>query len=52
MSATKRIIVFGGNGFVGSRICRAAVARNWDVTSIRYVPVSGFGSQIHHEASS
>ncbi|KAK4115350.1 NAD(P)-binding protein [Canariomyces notabilis] len=34
MSATKRIIVFGGNGFVGSRICRAAVARNWDVTSI------------------
>ncbi|GAB1320449.1 hypothetical protein MFIFM68171_10659 [Madurella fahalii] len=34
MSATKRIIVFGGNGFLGSRICRAAVARNWDVTSV------------------
>ncbi len=37
MSATKRIVVFGGNGFLGSRICRAAVARNWDVTSVRYV---------------
>ncbi|KAL2181588.1 uncharacterized protein P884DRAFT_234442 [Thermothelomyces heterothallicus CBS 202.75] len=34
MSATKRIIVFGGNGFLGSRICRAAVARKWDVTSV------------------
>ncbi|KAK3295886.1 uncharacterized protein B0H64DRAFT_158134 [Chaetomium fimeti] len=34
MSATKRIVVFGGNGFLGSRICRAAVARNWDVTSV------------------
>ena len=35
MSAPKRIVVFGGNGFLGSRICRAAVARNWDVTSVR-----------------
>ncbi|KAL2201222.1 hypothetical protein P885DRAFT_25523 [Corynascus similis CBS 632.67] len=34
MSATKRIVVFGGNGFLGSRICRAAVARKWDVTSV------------------
>ncbi|KAK4123463.1 NAD(P)-binding protein [Parathielavia appendiculata] len=34
MSATKRIVVFGGNGFLGSRICRAAVARDWDVTSV------------------
>ncbi|KAH6624801.1 hypothetical protein B0J18DRAFT_450005 [Chaetomium sp. MPI-SDFR-AT-0129] len=34
MSATKRIVVFGGNGFLGSRICRAAVSRNWDVTSV------------------
>ncbi|KAK4239783.1 isoflavone reductase IRL [Achaetomium macrosporum] len=34
MSAAKRIVVFGGNGFLGSRICRAAVARNWDVTSV------------------
>ncbi|KAK0736963.1 hypothetical protein B0T21DRAFT_330676 [Apiosordaria backusii] len=33
-SATKRLIVFGGNGFLGSRICRSAVARNWDVISI------------------
>ncbi|KAK8115064.1 nad dependent epimerase dehydratase family protein [Apiospora kogelbergensis] len=34
MSATKRIIVCGGNGFLGSRICKYAVARGWDVTSI------------------
>ncbi|AEO69205.1 54fec148-4afa-4a0b-a808-0da9dc7605ee [Thermothielavioides terrestris] len=34
MSATKRLVVFGGNGFLGSRICRAAVARDWDVTSV------------------
>ncbi|KAL2260397.1 hypothetical protein VTK26DRAFT_5603 [Humicola hyalothermophila] len=34
MAATKRIVVFGGNGFLGSRICRAAVSRNWDVTSV------------------
>ncbi|QIW94788.1 hypothetical protein AMS68_000306 [Peltaster fructicola] len=30
----KRIVVCGGNGFLGSRICKAAVARNWEVTSI------------------
>ena len=35
MSA-KRIIVCGGNGFLGSRICKYAVARGWQVTSIRY----------------
>ncbi|KAK6864247.1 hypothetical protein PG990_006317 [Apiospora arundinis] len=34
MSAAKRIIVCGGNGFLGSRICKYAVARGWDVTSI------------------
>ncbi|CAL3970664.1 unnamed protein product [Diplocarpon coronariae] len=34
MSATKKIVVCGGNGFLGSRICRSAVARGWDVTSI------------------
>jgi len=35
MSATaKRLVVCGGNGFVGSRICKHAVARGWDVTSI------------------
>ncbi|KAI1417826.1 NAD(P)-binding protein [Hypoxylon sp. FL1857] len=33
MSA-KRLIVCGGNGFLGSRICKYAVARGWDVTSI------------------
>ncbi|QSZ31354.1 hypothetical protein DSL72_000919 [Monilinia vaccinii-corymbosi] len=34
MSATKRLVVCGGNGFLGSRICKSAVARGWDVTSI------------------
>ncbi|KAI0879563.1 NAD(P)-binding protein [Hypoxylon argillaceum] len=34
MSATKRIVVCGGNGFLGSRICKNAVRRGWDVTSI------------------
>ena len=37
-AAKKKIVVCGGNGFLGSRICKAAVARNWDVTSIRYLP--------------
>ncbi|CAG8976771.1 hypothetical protein HYALB_00008429 [Hymenoscyphus albidus] len=32
--ATKRIVVCGGNGFLGSRVCKSAVARGWDVTSI------------------
>ncbi|ORY69532.1 NAD dependent epimerase/dehydratase [Pseudomassariella vexata] len=32
--AAKRIIVCGGNGFLGSRICKFAVSRGWDVTSI------------------
>lgn len=35
--AAKKIVVCGGNGFVGSRICKYAVARGWNVTSIRYV---------------
>ncbi|KFA68826.1 hypothetical protein S40285_01131 [Stachybotrys chlorohalonatus IBT 40285] len=34
MSAAKRLVVCGGNGFLGSRICKYAVARGWDVTSI------------------
>ncbi|KOS21308.1 Uncharacterized protein ESCO_006761 [Escovopsis weberi] len=34
MSAAKKVIVCGGNGFLGSRICKHAVARGWDVTSI------------------
>ncbi|KIX05826.1 uncharacterized protein Z518_03798 [Rhinocladiella mackenziei CBS 650.93] len=33
-AAKKKVVVAGGNGFLGSRICRAAVARGWDVTSI------------------
>ncbi|KAB8069443.1 hypothetical protein BDV29DRAFT_50878 [Aspergillus leporis] len=32
--ATKRVVVAGGNGFLGSRICRSAVARGWSVTSL------------------
>ncbi|KAI1368502.1 NAD(P)-binding protein [Xylaria arbuscula] len=34
MSAGKRLVVCGGNGFLGSRICKNAVQRGWDVTSI------------------
>lgn len=30
----KRIVVCGGNGFLGTRICKVAVTRGWDVTSI------------------
>ncbi|KUI60746.1 hypothetical protein VP1G_07965 [Cytospora mali] len=32
--AAKKLVVCGGNGFLGSRICKFAVARGWDVTSI------------------
>lgn len=32
--ASKRVVVAGGNGFLGSRICKAAVARGWSVTSL------------------
>ncbi|KAK1750736.1 isoflavone reductase IRL [Echria macrotheca] len=34
MSAPKKLVVCGGSGFLGSRICRAAVSRGWDVISI------------------
>ncbi|OJD28066.1 hypothetical protein ACJ73_00522 [Blastomyces percursus] len=34
MVATKRIVVAGGSGFLGSRICKSAVARGWDVVSL------------------
>ncbi|ODA78816.1 hypothetical protein RJ55_06200 [Drechmeria coniospora] len=34
MSAAKRLVVCGGSGFLGSRICKYAVARGWDVTSV------------------
>ncbi|KAI9710782.1 MAG: hypothetical protein M1828_002124 [Chrysothrix sp. TS-e1954] len=34
-SAVKRkLVVCGGNGFLGTRICKAACQRGWDVTSI------------------
>ncbi|KAL2213534.1 NAD dependent epimerase/dehydratase family protein [Sarocladium strictum] len=33
-SVAKKLVVCGGNGFLGSRICKYAVARGWDVTSI------------------
>lgn len=33
-TVSKKIVVCGGNGFLGSRICKAAIARGWDVTSI------------------
>ncbi|KAK3375240.1 hypothetical protein B0H63DRAFT_272719 [Podospora didyma] len=33
-AAAKKIVVCGGTGFLGSRICRAAVSRGWDVTSL------------------
>ncbi|PLN86327.1 putative NAD dependent epimerase/dehydratase [Aspergillus taichungensis] len=32
--ATRRVVVAGGNGFLGSRICKSAVARGWSVTSL------------------
>ena len=32
--ARKKLVVCGGTGFLGSRICRAAAARNWTVTSL------------------
>ncbi|OAK94044.1 NAD(P)-binding protein [Phaeosphaeriaceae sp. SRC1lsM3a] len=33
-AAKKKLVVCGGNGFLGSRICRAASHRGWSVTSI------------------
>ncbi|MCJ1384705.1 hypothetical protein MMC17_007823 [Xylographa soralifera] len=32
--AKKKIVVAGGNGFLGSRICKSAAARGWDVVSL------------------
>ncbi|MCJ1311730.1 hypothetical protein MMC25_005403 [Agyrium rufum] len=32
--AKRKIVVCGGNGFLGSRICKSAVARGWEVISI------------------
>ncbi|KAK7564952.1 NAD dependent epimerase/dehydratase family protein [Phyllosticta citricarpa] len=33
-AAKRKIVVCGGNGFLGSRICKAAVQRGWTVTSL------------------
>ncbi|KAF9564599.1 mitochondrial protein [Agrocybe pediades] len=33
-SAVRRILVVGGNGFIGSAVCRAALARGIQVTSV------------------
>ncbi|CAK7272525.1 hypothetical protein SEPCBS119000_005170 [Sporothrix epigloea] len=33
-TAAKKLVVFGGNGFLGSRICKFGVQRGWEVTSI------------------
>merc|ERR1711862_848515 len=33
-AAKKKLVVCGGNGFLGSRICKAAARRGWAVTSI------------------
>ncbi|OCL03368.1 NAD(P)-binding protein [Glonium stellatum] len=33
-AAKRKLVVCGGNGFLGSRICKAASARGWQVTSI------------------
>lgn len=33
-SPTRSLLVCGGSGFLGSRICKLAVARNWTVTSL------------------
>lgn len=31
------LLVVGGNGFLGSAICKGAVAKGWNVASIRYL---------------
>lgn len=33
-SSSHKLLVVGGNGYLGSAICKAGVARGWDVTSI------------------
>jgi uncharacterized protein YbjT (DUF2867 family) len=48
----KRLVVAGGNGFLGSRICKSAVARGWDVTSIRQAPLFSGKKSISNVACS
>lgn len=40
----KHIVVAGGTGFLGSRICKSAVARGWEVTSLRQAPIRPLSS--------
>jgi len=48
LMAARRIVVAGGSGFLGSKICKSAVARGWSVTSLsrsgepQWDTVSGF----------
>ncbi|KAI5479276.1 mitochondrion NAD(P)-binding protein [Pseudohyphozyma bogoriensis] len=47
MATARRLVVFGGSGFVGSAICSSAVARGWSVISLTrrgepYATQSGF----------
>lgn len=32
-----RLLVVGGNGYLGSAVCKAAVAKGWDVASMSWV---------------
>ena len=34
MSIQQRLLVVGGNGFVGSAVCKQALSRGWEVISI------------------
>ena len=34
MSLQQRLLVVGGNGFVGSAVCKQALSRGWEVISI------------------
>lgn len=39
-STTKSLTVFGGNGFLGKRICQRAVLNGYNVVSLSYVECS------------
>jgi nucleoside-diphosphate-sugar epimerase len=36
-AAVKKLVVLGGTGFVGRRICARALQAGWRVTSLSYV---------------